>query len=246
MSIDQQNIHNLTALWNKYGTKSIAHEGNSTLLATLGWPYRSWLEGENNLALQISATPKSHRITSWPYPLPKANNVAPISRLDENWHLEFEQTAMYLKLNEITLPTEQQNNLDLRIVKDAESLTQWLQISSEAFGYEMDQEVFKPLLTDCDIEIYLGYLNQKPAVSALLYKTGNVTGLHQMGVKKAFQGQNAAKSAMYLLLARAQQQRSEFMVLQASKMGLPLYLKLGFQAQFKLLNFHFVEENSDA
>jgi ribosomal protein S18 acetylase RimI-like enzyme len=98
----------------------------------------------------------------------------------------------------------------------------------------MDENVFTPLLNDPDIEIYLGTVNEKPAVSALLFKTDNVTGLHQMGVKNAFQGQGLAKKAMHLLIDKAVKHQSDYMVLQASPMGLPLYQSLGFESIFEL------------
>lgn len=246
MHIDQLNIHNLTSLWKKYGEVLVMQQGNSKLKATQSWPYRCWVEGEQNLTLQISQTPKTHRLFSWPYPLAVSEDTDTAPLLNKDWHLEFDQTAMYLELDKFKSPTQQQNEVDIRKVEDFESLAQWVQISSEAFGYEVDEEVFRPLLSDHDIEIYIGFINQQPAVSALLYKTGKVTGLHQMGVKQKFQGLGAAKKVMYQLLVRAQLLGTDYMVLQASRLGSPLYLKLGFQEQFRLLYFRFTEDTSGA
>ena len=245
MHIDQLNIHNLTSLWIKYGATTVIQQDNSKLLATPSWPYRCWVEGKQNLTLQLSQTPETHKLCSWPYPASEANDTDHPTSLNKHWHLEIEQTAMYLPLENISLPTRQQSAFSLHRVEDLESLTQWLDVSAEAFGYEMDIDVFKPLLTDQSIEIYLGKLDQQPAVSALLFKTGHVIGLHQMGVKQDFQGKGLAKTAMLQLLSRAQQQEADYMVLQASRSGLPLYLSLGFHKQFKLLNFQFIDGASD-
>lgn len=244
MTLDQLNIHNLTALWHKYGAAQREQRHNSRLVTSNNWPYRSWVEGEPDAALQQAHTPATHTLSSWPHPLPNRGSLA-LERAaappsNTHWQWGFEQTAMYLPLNNLALPAEHQHNkVKLYKVDNNQSLLQWIQVNSDAFGYKINAAVFSPLLADQEIAIYLGFVNQQPALGALLYKTGKVTGLHQMGIKPEFQGLGLATNAMSQLLAIAQQQGAKHLVLQASSAGLPLYTKLGFQPQFRLLHFYY-------
>lgn len=239
MHINQLNLHNLTSLWKKYGASTVAETFSSALLASNSWPYRAWVEGKPDLALQVTKTPHSHRLFMHSgNPENQAVHQDATTQLNSDWQLEFEQTAMYLPLKNYQTKPIEDSNFALSKITDYAHLQEWLAISSEAFNYEMDESVFTPLLNDPDIEIYLGKVNEKPAVSALLFKTDNVTGLHQMGVKNAFQGQGLAKKAMHLLIDKAVKHQSDYMVLQASPMGLPLYQGLGFESIFELTYFN--------
>ena len=236
MHINQLNIHNLTSLWKKYGADVVTSEKNSRLMASKSWPYRAWVEGKPNLELQLKHTPQTHRLSTW-FDVTKDNeNADALEQLKKHWQVEFEQIAMSIPLSSYQKPETQHPNFVIERVTNPVQLNDWLVISSEAFKYNIDEKVFTPLLHDTDIEIYIGKVDGKPALSAMLFKTENVTGLHQMGVSKAFQGQGLAKKTMHFLLNRAKQQ-SEYMVLQASEMGLPLYRSLGFEPLFELTYF---------
>jgi ribosomal protein S18 acetylase RimI-like enzyme len=257
MHINQLNIENLTSLWKKYGASATKY-GEYSIYKSDSWPYRSWAEDENKgnaegkretadgheadpkLALQLSSTPASHLLTIWAFE--KDSNKQAQRIANNKWQLAFELTAMCRPLSKATLPEIRNSNLTLRRVTDNETLKTWLEISSEAFNYEIDAAVFQTLLNDQDIEIYLGEVDNKPAVSALLLKTGKVTGLHQMGVKSTFQGQGLGKKAMHLLIHRAAQQGSDYMMLQASEMGLPLYKSVGFDSLFTLSHYKKAHE----
>ena len=238
MDIDQLNIRNLNALWKKYGAQTVAQQGNTRLMANKSWPLRCWVEGEPDLAFQIAKTPDSHKLSSWPYPLSQPGQLNQTQGLNKHWQLAIDQTAMYIGLADYAATdTTNVDRFSLEKVKDNQGLKQWLAISSEAFGYDIDEQVFIPLLNDPDIEILMGRTQGLPAVSALLFRTENVIGLHQMGVKSAFQGQGLSTLAMHQLLSMAKQQGAEYMVLQASAAGLPVYQKLGFHRQFALKYF---------
>ncbi|MBU3021304.1 GNAT family N-acetyltransferase [Aestuariibacter sp. A3R04] len=234
MHVSQLNIRNLTSLWKKYGASIVAEKFSSALLTSNSWPYRAWIEGQPDLALQIAKTPHTHRLFTWPDGSESQIAQDTLTQRNSKWQFEFKQTAMYLPISNYQTTDVQDDNFLLSRVTNYSQLREWLAISSEAFNYEMDEDVFTPLIDDSDIEIYLGKVNQKPAVSALLFKTDNVTGLHQMGVKHAFQGQGLAKKAMHLLLRQALRHQSAYMVLQASEPGLPLYRSLGFESIFEL------------
>lgn len=258
MHVNQLNIENLTSLWKKYG--SVANQqNNSTLWTSKSWPYRAWVENDTRgaeksftkarrvenenksaVAAWLENTPPTHFFSHWEF---EANSTTDAEFFHgKGWQLAFELTAMSLPLAALEVHDTQHSSLTFERVSRHDSLKNWLETSSEAFNYQIDPAVFQPLLDDNDVEIYLGKVNGKPAVSALLFKTGNVTGLHQMGVKSAFQGQGLAKKAMHFLINRAVQQASDYMMLQASEMGLHLYKSVGFEELFTLSHYKSTHE----
>ncbi|MCV2883421.1 GNAT family N-acetyltransferase [Aestuariibacter sp. AA17] len=234
MDIDHANIHNLTGLWKKYGAHCVMQQGGSQLMASDTWPYRAWVEGKSDLALQLLNTPKTHRLSRWPYA------SCDVEHVSEQWQFEFAQTAMYLPLHHYqATAVSPTNHLHMQVVKDECLLRDWLTVCSDAFGYEIDANALLPLLTEDDVTIFLGVIENQPALSALLYRTDNVIGLHQMAVSQKFQGRGLAQVAMHFLLSKAKSSGAEYMVLQASEAGLPVYSKLGFQTQFTLKHYLF-------
>ena len=241
MDIDQANIENLTSLWKRYGAEAICTDKGSTLFANRSWPFRCWLEGKSNLDLQTRATPESHRLSTWVFGSYDDNgeeqHIANTCR-ERGWILEFEQTAMYLPLIGYKAPDPQAHQgLVFKAVSDQQQLRAWLSICSEAFGYVVDEKIIKSVWKDKDLSLLLGMVDGEPALTALIFTTGDVVGLHQLGVKTRFQGQGLSKIAMHQLLQQASEQGSKYMVLQASAAGLPLYRKLGFHLQFSLKHF---------
>ena len=232
MDINQENINNLTALWKKYGATVIAQTPESKINASNSWPNRCWIEGENNRQFYLTHAPDTHKIMQWG----EIDNGQ--LNADSDWQQTSEQTAMYLALNDYdgtTLPRNSAHNLIE--VTDPETLKTWAKTSGEAFNYEIDLDALIPLLEEDDASLFLGMVEQQPALTAILYRTGDVVGLHQMGVKPGFQGRGLAGIAMQQLLTICQQSGARYMVLQASQAGFPLYEKFGFQQQFKLTYF---------
>ena len=241
MDIDQANIENLTLLWKRYGAEAVCQDNGSTLFANRSWPFRCWLEGKSHLDLQTKATPESHRLSTWVFGSCEDNGeehkIAAKCR-ERGWRLEFEQTAMYLPLTGYKSPAPQAHQrLAFKRVSDQQQLRAWISICNEAFGYIVDEKIIQSVWNDEDLSFLLGLVDGEPAVTALMFTTGDVVGLHQLGVKTRFQGQGLSKIAMYQLLQQASEQGSQYMVLQASAAGLPLYRKLGFHLQFSLKHF---------
>ncbi|WP_319379757.1 GNAT family N-acetyltransferase [Thiomicrorhabdus sp.] len=167
------------------------------------------------------------------------------------WHKTFEQTAMYLNLDKLNPENnaakrdeKDLDDLHLIAVTSQEDLSHWIKIASEAFQYDVNSESLIPLLDDSDIRILLGQFQGSPVACALLYKTGSIIGLHQMGVRKDYQGKGIARRFMYKLMQLSAEWSGKTMVLQASNAGLPLYEKLGFSEQFFIENYQKTTSNN--
>lgn len=74
--------------------------------------------------------------------------------------------------------------------------------------------------------------DSQPVATGLLFKTGAVVGIHQIGVPAEHQGRGYATQMMRILIQYADQWQADSVVLQASTAGRPVYQKLGFVEQF--------------
>ncbi|MEW6996132.1 GNAT family N-acetyltransferase [Colwelliaceae bacterium BS250] len=259
MHIDEANLHNLTKLWHNYGSQPINLATLPLLKTNTHWPHRCWIDcrgqqKDDTGHLQsyvkdgrwLENIPESTIFPLWP--TLSANNNMPANNvdtqiieqllLDKHWHCTFEQTAMYL-----ALPADAKHIPQARPgfkVKPADTLEDikvWADIGSEAFAYQIDLAVIQQLVNVEDIQILIAWQNDQAIASGLLYKTGDIIGVHQVGVKQAFQGKGFAKSFMLDIIAACEKWQGKYVVLQASQAGKPLYDSLGFKSQFLIKNF---------
>jgi GNAT superfamily N-acetyltransferase len=262
MHIDEANLSNLTKLWHKYDSLPVEAAKLPLLQANTGWPHRCWidswersdgdsgqLQGGINDNRWVENIPRSAIFPLWP--TLRSNNNLPSSQfepqvieqslIDKHWHCTFEQTAMYLTLpGDATHSPRTHPGFKVRTVSTFEDIKMWADIGSEAFGYQIDLSVIQRLVDDEEIQLLLGWDNCQAIACGLLYKTGDIIGVHQVGVKLAFQGKGFAKCFMLDIIAACSKWHGKHVVLQASQAGKLLYEKLGFKSQFLIKNFQRV------
>ena len=251
MHIDEANLTNLTGLWKKYGSQPINEDTRPLLHASKRWPHRCWLDMNTdglshtipNHASDITwldKVPESAVIPVWPMIGTKEyRDTTPLERklIEKKWSCAFEQTAMYLDLKNDVYSSPTRQGFEVRLVRTPEDIKAWVDIGSEAFAYHIEYSVIENLYTDKDIKILLGWQDGRPVAAALLYKTGNIIGIHQVGVKKDFQGQGIAKCFMQYIIEICALWQGKHLVLQASQSGWPLYESLEFRVQFFIKNY---------
>ena len=261
MYIDKANLMNLTGLWQKYGAQTLCSNLSAKVLFNPRWPFRCWIDQSiDNIEHQhitscLDALPEFATVPVWPITESTSDSVNGSLNsqanqnklLNDDWQCGFEQLAMYKKLPSNRLLSAQSNSqLEVSRAASHEDIEMWVQIGSEAFAYQIDINVIKPLVNDKDIQLLLAWHNGQPAACALLYKTNEVIGIHQVAVKHAFQGKGIAKNFMQHIIATCSQWQGEYMVLQASLAGQPLYEKLGFKAQFKIKNYQRIPAQTNS
>lgn len=237
---------------NSTSTKSLNTLYKNNLNINTHWPHRCWFDkpitpSDLKKLTDVSCAkifPVWHDLDNHNN---KVNNVLSPVQIEQelitnNWHCILEQTAMFLDLSENhynTINQQQTNNRKLIIkrITSHRDIENWIKIISLSFGYLIDYSVIKQLINDKDIQILLGIYNNQPVASALLYKTGKVMGIHQVGVDPTFQGKGLALSLMKELIRFTINSQSKYIVLQASKAGKPLYDKLGFTTSFSIRSY---------
>ena len=254
MHIDQANLKNLTGLWKKYGARPLDGERLPSRHINMHWPYRCWVDSQN-VEFNSTLQDQSNDIV-WLENIPDTA-VLPLCSmlstfdthdagltekqfLSKKWSCAFEQTAMYMPLhNKTATPAPGCSGFRLMPVRTPEDIIKWVDIGSDAFAYIIERTVIEKLFKgkDKDVRMLLGWQDEQAVATALLYKTGDVIGLHQMGVKQAFQGQGIARSLLEEVIAMSVKWQGKHIVLQASQAGLPLYKNMGFKAQFIIKNY---------
>lgn len=70
-----------------------------------------------------------------------------------------------------------------------------------------------------------------------MYKTGDVIGVHLIGVPAEYRGKGIARAIMNYVIQLSIEIGSQYLTLQASSAGEPLYRSLGFKEQFLIKNY---------
>jgi ribosomal protein S18 acetylase RimI-like enzyme len=258
MHIDQANVHNLKSLWEKYGSQALNIKQETTetnepyKYVNTHWPHRCW-----------SNSPSQSQDFSWLKDLPETTifpvlpipgdeqhkdyspvNLSSIQKqLEENnWHCMLEQTAMFLSLDNDSYHPEseqgkRQGGFTIKEVHTPQDITLWLDIVTEAFGYSIHRIVIEKLINDQDMQILMAYHDEQAIASAILFKTDDVIGIHQVGVKTDFQGKGLARIFMKEIINACLLWQGKHIVLQASQAGKPLYESLGFTSQFLIKSY---------
>ena len=258
--LNRENLVNLISLWQCYGAKQLHTIKQYRLKQNHDWPHRVWFDNPQDAAHSPSEPISNHQLHSllsqlrpgsifptWPASIIKerdANAQATqqtinqyLSKHSEHWTLNFQQTAMYLPLHhEIKLP-EPNIALSISRISTSEDIAHWVEIGSKAFGYQINFQVIQQLSLNFDIHLLLARLDQKPVACGLLYQTGKIIGIHQVGMAPEFQGQGLAKAFMMDMIKSCLELGGDYAVLQASTAGKPLYQKLGFSEQFVIDNY---------
>ncbi|CAA0104575.1 Uncharacterised protein [BD1-7 clade bacterium] len=250
VKIDQANIENLTQLWSAYQA-DIQVFKHVTLKQNRSWPHRLWLSDYRPDAQLLAAvaehTSADAKLPIWP-DLASNNKADAITAMedlivnDPVWFEAMRHTAMALDLNSAiedpqrpsgTTPTAMQ----IHQVKNASDIATWVATGSKAFGYTIDPEIIQQMAERDNVYIYTGIepTTGLAAATGLLFTTGDIAGIHQIGVPATFRGKGYANQMMQALIQQAKKTGATAAVLQASAAGQPVYEKLGFTPLFPIV-----------
>lgn len=145
--------------------------------------------------------------------------------------------AMFLDLDQWQKPRQFENhnesNEKLQIVRalDEKTLLDFASIlTNDDSNFKTYFSWVSKVLSQQDpIEFYVGYINHQPVVRGLICYYAGIAGLYWLSTKENARQRGYGTAMQYYRLQRAKQLGYHIAVLQASKQGLPLYKKLGYQ-----------------
>jgi hypothetical protein len=136
-------------------------------------------------------------------------------------------------------------NFRVRKINNKEDLQKWARIidlelySSKGFSYKP----FLPFLNKDNFSFYLGEYNGVPVASSMGFFNGNSVGLYMISTLSQYRGKGFGKEITKAPLIEGKKRGYKFGVLQASKMGLSIYQKIGFSELNKFLIFWLVSKD---
>lgn len=233
MNLLTSNIDNLTRLWQVYG-----HYSQGGLHVNTDWPRKIWLADPSSdftiTDLKTIAKYDSNYTVAL-CPQTNTEKVKSYLSLDRASQLHF----MSLMMSGYSPCTQSSANFALKRLSstDRQQIETFVDLCSRGFGYEISLEVMRRAARFSEVFLYLLYENDIPVATALTYVKNGVCGIYQVSVPHIYRGKGYAKSMMVMLLNEIKQSDVEIATLQASKMGLGLYVNLGFREN-GLLEFY--------
>lgn len=244
--LKKANIYNLTCLWKKMGTQPRPAGPGKNLHTSVSWPYRCWLDWEadtveiSEAAIIFSRLQNNNIVPVWGG---LGGGAAVLERMliDNGFELLFEQTAMYLCLEGHEIIGRPRP--DIAIITSERDIETWTDIAARSFEYEIDAGVIRKTADDPAVQLLLALVDGRPAATAMLFRTGDITGVHQLGVQAQYRGRGVARTLMQYVIGQCIESAGKYITLQASSAGLDLYGSLGFRRQFTIRNYQRTMDN---
>jgi len=143
-------------------------------------------------------------------------------------------------LNESQGPVD---GLEIRIVRDEESLRAWTKVFVIGYGLppaweNMVFDLWGRLGLDFPVQNYVGYLNGKPVSTASLIYGGGAAGIYSVTTLPEARGKGIGSAVTLKPLQDAREMGYRIGTLQSSDMGFNVYKKLGFRHLCQIENFY--------
>ena len=154
---------------------------------------------------------------------------------------DFKQTSI-VKGMHLKLPKTQKNKEDFSTIIEVDNpdkAIQFANISSQSFGYKILPSTIISLVNNSTkVRLFLGKYNTNLVSCGILYLDKNgVSGIHMIGTLPEYRSLGLGKMMTKKLLNEAYVNRSEKVVLVASKAGERIYSKIGFIADEALKSY---------
>ncbi len=162
--------------------------------------------------------------------------------LGSGFDLYYEQSGMAICLDKIDEFSN--NEHELRVIDNEADLFKWVDAVNKAFDINDNPELYLKLLSDKDLIFYAGYDSGKIAATTLLFCSGDIAGIHQVGTLKEYRGKGFGTALTKKAFYDAKLKGCTFGVLQASEMGKRVYSKVGLTEYCKVRHWEY-KKSSD-
>ena len=207
-----------------------------------------------NVAASIEATLSQFR--AWNLPLVwhilPSTQPSDLERhlVEHGFWLFDEEPHMLIEAATIPLPTHNPQDFTVERVTNADSFARWYEVTLAGFFAntpELGQvcfDVYTMLGFDSHSPFlhYIGYMKGKPVATSTLLLAGGIAGIYDVCTLPAARGKGYGTAITLAALQGAQQLGYRYVCLQASKMGYPVYKRIGFKEQFRERKYRWSPE----
>ena len=121
---------------------------------------------------------------------------------------------------------------------NSDHASEFAAVASKAFGYTIYASTIRALLGHPQFHLYLGmHLGTYASCGIVYFDADGNSGIHMIGVLPAYRGLGLGKRFTQALLSKAGESETKKVYLVASKLGAPIYTKLGFETHGSLFSF---------
>ncbi|MDR6782974.1 ribosomal protein S18 acetylase RimI-like enzyme [Pedobacter africanus] len=232
------NIDNLVTLWKTAGAAFQAYfnKGDYEYVQIPGseWPNKIWFNREiSRQDAELVLAQNSASDTNLVIPYWDLYGTSSLKNLEAGGFTEkSRQIAMCLELGN---RFDEQKRLDFKRLTSSKDMKEWAALYPQAFGYSISETILVNTFTE--IHYYLACFENQPVGTAIMFQTGEIIGIHGVGVSPDARRSGYAEEIMKFVLNRAIDMGARYTMLQASDMGKGLYDKLGFETQFVIKNY---------
>lgn len=149
----------------------------------------------------------------------------------------YQQAGMAIDLKNIKNEIIYENDLEVELVDDKESLEQWANTVSLVFGVKVDYELLQFLCLQPEVKFYTGNFKGKVISTLMLYLSSGVAGLHAVSTLPEYRGKGFGLTISGTALVDAYRIGYRVGVLQASTLGEKIYRKLGFKKYSDIISY---------
>jgi len=234
----QANINNLTSLWKTAATPFDAYFKDSLFhycdVNDSDWPNRLWFDQDLTAdSLETGLKSIQDRPTKLHLPYWDIYSSRSYELIEaKEYPLKSEQAGMSLQLQG---PFALKNSLHFSDVATEADAVTWVTLFQQAFNYKINHRIL--MSTWNKVHYFLAHHENQTVGTGILYLTGNIAGIHAVGVIPDMRRKGFADEIMKFILNRSIELKAAYATLQASKMGKDLYLKLGFKDEFLIKNY---------
>ena len=137
-----------------------------------------------------------------------------------------------------------QKDLSIKRVSGAKGLRHFQEIIEKS--YSLPEGAGPYVITERmvrlpGIEMFVGYVDNEPASTSMLIKTGPVAGIYWVATLDKYRNHGFGKEITAQSLVAGKMRGCTFASLQASVMGKPVYEKMGFDNPYNYQNFNSPE-----
>jgi GNAT superfamily N-acetyltransferase len=137
------------------------------------------------------------------------------------------------------------DGLDIRLVTDAQGIDDFGVVNADAYAvYGMPPEVFadsfdepEHVLADENLAMLVAYRDAAPVAAAMAYASDGIASLQWVGTVAAARGGGLGRVITESITNLAFERGAATVTLQASEMGEPVYLKLGYETLYRYVNY---------
>jgi len=147
-----------------------------------------------------------------------------------------ELKSMALNLSKWSKP--EMDFTSIKLVNSEELAINFANIATQSFGYRVLESTIINLIRNARIKLFIGKYNEEYASCGMIFLDRNgESGIHMIGTLSRHRGHGLGKIMTQKLIHEAYKNKSKYVLLVASKLGEPIYSKIGFKTYGRLINY---------